>query len=69
MYPLSNVRGCVAANSIYKAKDVIAAKEDRKEEASEAKAAAEETAAAAPAKKTRTRKSTSGTSKSLKVVK
>ena len=69
VYPLSNVRGCVAANSIYKAKEVIAAKEDRKEEASEAKAAAEETAAAAPAKKTRTRKSTSGTSKSLKVVK
>ena len=69
VYPLSNVRGCVAANSIYKAKDVIAAKEDRKEEASEAKAAAEETAAAAPAKKTRSRKSASGTSKSLKVVK
>ena len=72
VYPLSSVRGCVPANSIYKGKDEIAAREERKDasaEKTEEKAAADETAAAAPAKKTRTRKSTSGTSKSLKVVK
>ena len=72
VYPLSSVRGCVPADSIYKGKDEIAAREERQEaaaEKTEEKAAADETAAAAPAKKTRTRKSTSGTSKSLKVVK
>lgn len=49
VYPLSCVRGCVGANSIYKSKDEIAAREERGE--ANAPAAAEEAAAKAPAEK------------------
>ena len=58
VYPLSSVRGCVPANSIYKGKDEIVARE---EQAPEKKA---------PAKRTRAKKSEKAESgKGLKVVK
>ena len=67
VYPLSSVRGCVAANSIYKNQENVIVKENRDAEAEAVKAEAEEPAP--KPKRTRAKKSTAASSSTVKVVK
>ena len=67
VYPLSSVRGCVAANSIYKNQENVIVKENRDEEAEAVKEEAEEPAP--KPKRTRAKKSTAASSSTVKVVK